>query len=59
MLEIKKLELQKMKVLCAKQEMELKVLEKKEDIKRLEENIENQQKTIESLEEQLAQLQGE
>lgn len=59
MLEIKKIELQKMKVLCAKQEMELKVLEKKEDIKRLEENIENQQRTIESLEKQIAQLQGE
>ena len=52
-LETKKKELELAKVTCAKQEMEFKILERLEDIKRLEESIEVQNKRIEELKQEL------
>ena len=46
MLELKKKELEKMKVICAKAEMEMKIFESEENIKRLKYNIDNQEKRI-------------
>jgi hypothetical protein len=43
----KKLELSKVK--CAKEEMELRIFEREEEIARLKENIENQDKRIKEL----------
>ena len=59
MLEIKKLELQKMKVSTGKMEMEYKVLERLDDIKRLEENIANQENALKEIQEQINKLKGE
>ena len=55
-LEKKKKELELSKVKCAKQEMELKILERLEDIQRIEDNIKIQDNKIMELE---SQLQGE
>ena len=49
MLDLKKKELELMKVQCAKSEMELRIFEAHENIKRLKLNIENQDKRIEEL----------
>jgi hypothetical protein len=46
MLEVKKLELEKMKVLCAQSEMEYRILEHEENVTRLLSNIENQKNRI-------------
>jgi len=54
-LERKKKELELAKVTCGKQEMELKILEREEDIKRLKENIKVQEQRIEELQ---CELQG-
>lgn len=48
-LERKKKELEISKVKCAMQEMELKIFERQEEIKRLEDNMLNQQKRIDEL----------
>jgi hypothetical protein len=45
-LERKKLELERMKVACAKSEMEFRILEHEENIERLMQNMENQEKRI-------------
>jgi coenzyme F420-reducing hydrogenase delta subunit len=55
-LERKKKELEIAKVECAKQEMEYKILERMEEIKRLEENILIQEGRIEQLK---MELEGE
>jgi len=59
MFEIKKLELQRMKINTGKAEMEFKILERLEDIKRLEENIKNQDNAVKEINEQINQLKGE
>lgn len=48
-----------MKVDCAKQEMELRIFEKEEEISRLKENIKNQDKRINELNEAIESLKGE
>lgn len=50
----KKLELQKVE--CAASEMEFKILEREEDIKRLKENLEIQNNKITQLKEELKDL---
>jgi len=52
-LEIQRIKLQIAKVETGKMEMEFKILERKEDIKRLEREIENQTNTINELKEKL------
>lgn len=52
-LEIQRIKLQIAKVETGKMEMEFKILERKEDIKRLEREIENQINTINELKEKL------
>jgi len=59
MLEIRKLELEKMKVLCAKEEMLFRICEYEENIKRLKENIDNQDLRVLELEEKIKILKGE
>ena len=44
-----KLELEKMKVACAKQEMELRIVERMEEIARLEDNIKIQNARMEEI----------
>ena len=51
-----KKETERHKVLGAKMEMELKILEREQDIARLKENIINQQKRIEELDEEIRGL---
>lgn len=58
-LEAERLILQIKKVEVAKHEMSFKILEKKEDIKRLETEIENQEKSIIKLNEKLKGLSDE
>ena len=58
-LEIKKLQLEKMKVNCAKAEMEMRIYESQENIKRLMDNIEIQEKRVIEIDEQLKQLNKE
>lgn len=58
-LEVKKKELELSKVDCAKQEMEFKILEREADIARLRENIENQNRRINEIKEEIKELQGE
>lgn len=55
-LEIKKKQVELMKVQCAKAEMEMKIFEAQENIKRLENNIVNQQKRIDELEREIEKL---
>lgn len=55
-LERAKKELEIKKVQVAKDEMEFKILERKEDIKRLKENMENQSNRIEQLNKELEDL---
>ena len=56
MLELKKAELELAKVTCAKMEMELKIEEAHEAIKRLEDNIQNQLKRMAELEVRIQEL---
>ena len=49
MLEIKKKQVELMRVECAKAEMQMKILEMQDNIKRLETNITIQDKRIEEL----------
>ena len=56
MLEIKKKELELMKVDCAKTEMELRIFEAEENIQRLKDNIENQNKRITELKTEIKNL---
>ena len=58
-LEVKKKELELSKVSCAKEEMEFKILEREADIARLKQNIENQDRRIAEIKEEIASLQGE
>ena len=55
-LERAKKELEIKKVQVAKDEMEFKILERMEDIKRLKENMENQSNRIEQLNKELEEL---
>lgn len=55
-LEKAKKELEIKKVQVAKDEMEFKILERMEDIKRLKENMENQSNRIEQLNKELEEL---
>ena len=48
-----------MKINTGKAEMEFKILERLEDIKRLEENIKNQDNAVKEINEQINQLKGE
>ena len=56
MLELKKKQLEKMKVACAKAEMEMRIFEAEENIKRLKDNILNQEKRLLELDEEIANL---
>jgi len=53
MLEIKKLELERMKVECAKAEMLVRIMENEANIERLNLNIAIQEKRIQEITEQL------
>ena len=55
-LEKMKKELEKDRVLMAKKEMQFKILERHEDIKRLEENIKNQDARIQELDRELKDM---
>ena len=55
-LEIKKLEVEKLKVAAAKAEMEMRIYESEENIQRLRVNMENQDKRIEQIEKELKTL---
>jgi cell division protein FtsL len=55
-LEIKKLEVEKLKVAAAKAEMEMRIYESEENIQRLRTNMENQDKRIEQIEKELKKL---
>jgi len=59
MIEIKKLELQKMKIQTGIMENEFKIMEKLEDIKRLEDNIKSQKQAIIETDERISELHGE
>lgn len=54
--ELMKKETERHKVLGAKMEMELKILEREQDIARLKENIINQEKRIQELDEEIRSL---
>lgn len=56
MLELKKKQVELMKVECAKAEMEMKIFEAHENIKRLEENIANQDARVEILKKEINEL---
>ena len=56
MLELKKKQVELMKVECAKAEMEMKIFEAHENIKRLEDNIANQEARVEVLKEEIKEL---
>ncbi len=56
MLELKKKEVELMKVECAKAEMSMKIMESEENIQRLKDNMANQDSRIESLKEEIKQL---
>jgi len=56
MLELKKLELEKMKVECAKAEMEMRIFEAEDNIQRLRENIINQERRVMELTELINNL---
>ena len=58
MLEVKKLELQKMKIATGKAELELKILERMEDIDRLKENVKNQEEALKEIDKQITNLKG-
>jgi len=55
-LELKKKQLELMKVECGKQEMLLRVFESQENIERLNQNIEIQDKRISELKEEIKEL---
>ena len=54
--QVKRLEVEKMRVAAAMGEMELKVLDRKQDIDNLEKQIENQKVRIEQLNDELSKL---
>ena len=56
MLELKKKEVELMKVQCAKAEMDMKIYEAEENIQRLRDNIANQEERCEQLKEEIKQL---
>ena len=56
MLELKKKELELMKVKCAKAEMEMRIYEAEENIQRLKDNMDNQDIRILSLNEEIKEL---
>jgi hypothetical protein len=56
MLELKKLQLEKMKVECAKAEMEMRIFEAEDNIQRLRENIINQERRVMELTELINNL---
>ena len=58
-LEIAKKKLELSKVKCAKEEMELKIFEREEEISRLQENIELQNKRIAELQDAIKGTKGE
>lgn len=58
-LEIKKLELSKKRVKLGIDELEFKIEERLEDIKRIEDNIEISKNKLDELDAQLKQLKGE
>jgi SMC interacting uncharacterized protein involved in chromosome segregation len=53
-----KIKLEIMKVICGAEEMKYKIMERKADIKRLEENIIIQENRIKELEAKLTELEG-
>jgi hypothetical protein len=59
MLELKKMQLERMKVECAKQEMELRIFEREEEIQRLRDNIKLQDKRINELTDAIESIKGE
>lgn len=59
MLEIKKKELEKMKVACGKAEMEMRIFEAEENIERLKLNIDIQNKRLVELDEEINILRKE
>jgi len=56
MLDLKKKEVELMKVDCARAEMEMKIYEAEENINRLKDNISNQEKRMEELKLEIAEL---
>lgn len=56
MLELKKKEVELMKVECAKAEMSMKVMESEENIQRLKDNMANQDVRIAALKEEIKEL---
>lgn len=56
MLELKKKEVELMKVTCAKAEMEMKIFEFEENIQRLKDNIKVQEDKMSSLEQEINEL---
>jgi len=56
MLELKKKELERMKVHCGKAEMEMRIFEAQENIERLMANIEIQDKRIDELDKEISTL---
>jgi predicted RNase H-like nuclease (RuvC/YqgF family) len=53
MLELKKKKLERMKVECAKAEMEMRIYEAEENIERLKTNMVNQDKRLAELDEEI------
>lgn len=56
MLELKKKELEKMKVTCAKAEMEMRIFEHEENISRLNDNIKIQDDRLIIIDEEIKEL---
>lgn len=56
MLELKKKEVELMKVECAKAEMSMKIMESEENIQRLRDNMSNQDLRIISIKEEIKEL---
>jgi|TARA_R110000851_G_scaffold85715_3_gene186250 archaellum component FlaC len=56
MLELKKKQVELMKVECAKAEMDMKIMESEENIQRLKDNMANQDTRIATLKEEINEL---
>jgi len=56
MLELKKKELEKMKVECAKAEMEMRIFEHEENIERLKQNMLVQEQRLEEIKKEIQDL---
>jgi len=54
--QVKRLEVEKMRVTAAMGEMEIKIMERQQDIEKLEKQIEDQKVRIEQLNEELSKL---